>query len=160
MFDKKTKEIKSEQECLKVLNIDSFNEMNTNKMKEFISVLPRVDKDVSKEVIGNIPNVLELMKEIVDITIKSNDKSMEHTMVSYSKILDSLIEQVKDGNLNQEQKMELNKLMIEVADKKGLKDTENKKWLFDMVKNVGVTVGIVVVGALIVGANTKDDNKR
>lgn len=153
----------TKDEVKKALNINSFREISGDKIIEFISLIPNMDKDVALAIVNQFPEfgkfsngIITQLKEISNEAMKSNDNSQKEVITSYNKILDDLSEMSKNENLSLEDKMEIIDKMITVADKISVKDSENKAFLNGMLKTVApYATTALVLGITLLGVNSK-----
>ena len=170
----------SEDQVKKALNIKSFRNMSKDKIMQFVSLIPQMDKEVAIAIINQFPSCAEYAVSIVDHLnvmcdniLKSNSASQKDVIDAYKTVLESIKEQLKQDNITPELRMQLTKKMIEVADKISAKDTENKKWLKGVFKTGVGLLGLALIGAAaVLGVNIKghdipildddtdDDNKK
>ena len=170
----------SEDQVKKALNIKSLRNMSKDKIMQFVSLIPQMDKEVAIAIINQFPSYAEYAVSIVDHLnvmcdniLKSNSASQKDVIDAYKTVLESIKEQLKQDNITPELRMQLTKKMIEVADKISAKDTENKKWLKGVFKTGVGLLGLALIGAAaVLGVNIKghdipildddtdDDNKK
>ncbi len=58
-----SKKIMDEKEVKEILKIDDFRKMSKNKIVEFVSMLPKMDKEVALASINKFPNYAVMAKE-------------------------------------------------------------------------------------------------
>lgn len=145
----------SEEAVKKMLNIDSFRNLSKEKIIEFVSLIPQMDKDVAISVINQFPTfansakvMIENLKETTDRTIESNDLSQKAAIDAYRFILDQLGTLLLNDDITAEERAYITEKMIDVANQIADKDTENKSFLSNQNKVIGVAV--VCVLALMV----------
>lgn len=158
-----SKTLISEEEVKTALKIDSFRNLSKNKIIEFVSLIPNMDREVAIKIIEQYPSFAKLSESMVtqlnkmcDIALQKNEESQKLTIQGYKQILDELSYQLRLDNLSKEEREKITEQMIDIADKISLKDTENKEFIDKMVK-YGATVGLglVILGAAILGVNVK-----
>lgn len=156
----------SEKDVLKALKIDSFRNLSKEKMMEFASMLPYMDKDVALAIIDQFPKFVEFAKtaiesytQICNSILEKNDKSQTAVIQGYQTILDALAKQLEKPNLTEESRKSITEDMISVADKIAMADERNKKFFLDALGKIGLSIGgvLLVVGAAI-GINAKFGN--
>lgn len=153
----------TENEVKKALAIDSFRNMTKDKIMEFVSAIPNMDKDVAIKIIEQFPsytesanNMLAQLNIICDNAMKANGESQKEAIEAYKKILDDLGELLKKNSTTAEERAQITEQMITVADRISAKDTENKHFLNDIIKyGVPIIGGALVLGAAILGVNVK-----
>lgn len=153
----------SESDVKSALNIDSFRNLSKDKIMEFVSLIPNMDKDVALAIINQFPAYSEMAKCMVeqmtttcDVAIAENTSSQNTVYAAYRKILDDLGEILKCEDITAEERDSISSKMIEVADKMAAKDTESKNFLAWIVKNKEyVIAGALILGSVILGVNIK-----
>ena len=130
---------------------------------EFVSLIPNMDKEVAIKIIEQYPAFAKLSESMVaqlnkmcDTALEKNEESQRLTMQAYKQILDELSNQLHMEDISKEEREKITKQMIEIADKISVKDTENKAFIDKMAKySTGFAIGVVVLGAAILGVNIK-----
>ena len=161
-----SKKIVSEAEVKKALAINNFREVSKEKLVDFISLIPNMDKDVAVSVINQFPtyadyakNMVSTLKDMCDGILAENNSSQMEVISAYRKILDELSELLKKDDLSPEERTDITEKMILVADKISEEDTKNKEWLAGVLKcGVSVLGLTLIVGATILGVNIKGKN--
>ena len=153
----------TENEVKEALDIDSFRNMSKDKIMEFVSAIPNMDKDVAIKIIDQFPaytesanNMLAQLNAMCNNAMKENGESQKEAIEAYKKILDDLGELLKKDTITAEERMQITEQMITVADRISAKDTENKEFLNGIIKyGVPIIGGALVLGATILGVNVK-----
>ena len=153
----------SESQVKDALNIDSFRNLSKDKIMEFVSLIPSMDKDVALAIINQFPAYSEMARCMVeqlgatcDTVIAENTSSQNTVYAAYRKILDDLGEVLKREDITAEERDSISTKMIEIADKMAAKDSEGKNFLAWIVKNKEYVIsGALVLGAVILGVNIK-----
>lgn len=156
-----TQKIVSEEEVKKILNIESFRNLSKDKIMEFISLIPDMDKEVAISIINQFPNYIELAKLVTesfdrtkDACIEKNDISRKDVVDMYKEILNSQARLLEKEDLSEEQRRYATEQMFIAADKVAEKDTENKAFYRDVMKYGSyLTTGILMIGGVILGVN-------
>lgn len=120
----------SESDVKNALNIDSFRNLSKDKIMEFVSLIPNMDKDLAMAIINQFPAYSEMAKCVVeqltitcDSAIAENTSSQNAVYSAYRKILDDLGDILKREDITAEERDSISSKMIEVADKMAAKDT-------------------------------------
>ena len=158
-----SKTLVSVEEVKNALKIDSFRNLSKDKIMEFVSLIPNMDKEVSIKIIEQYPAFAKLSESMVaqlnkmcDTALEKNEESQRLTIQAYKQILDELSNQLHMEDISKEEREKITKQMIEIADKISVKDTENKAFIDKMVKySTGFAIGALVLGAAILGVNIK-----
>lgn len=153
----------TQEQVKDALMVDNFQNLPQDKIKEFISMIPNMDKEVAALITGQLleyqessTNMLAQMNIMCDRTLKSNDASQMEAINAYKEILNILSERLKTEKLTYDQKEKVIGDMISVADRISVKDTENKDLLKKIIKGaVFVTAGVAIlaVGMLFGGGS-------
>lgn len=162
----KVTQLVSEGNVKKALAIDNFRNLSKDKIMEFVSLIPHMDKDVAISIINQFPEyskmaieMISQLKAVSDEIIKENSDSQKETIAAYRKILDDLGELLKKDDISSEERSHITEKMIEIADKISAKDTENKDWLRSLLQNSSYILGgALLLGAVILGVNVKGHN--
>ena len=141
----------SEKKVLKKLGIDDFRHLTKDKVMVMAAMLDRMDQEVAKKALEQFPDFSGTMREIfgeykisLDKGLDANDKSV----ISYYAACDAIIaacqKELDKESLSFEERQQIFDRMLEVANMKGTKDTENKKFI--------ATLGMLGLGALSITA--------
>lgn len=153
----------SVEEVKNALKIDSFRNLSKDKIMEFVTLIPNMDKEVAIKIIEQYPAFAKLSESMVaqlnkmcDTALEKNEESQRMTIQAYKQILDELSNQLHMEDISKEEREKITKQMIEIAYKISVKDTENKAFIDKMVKySTGFAIGALVLGAAILGVNIK-----
>lgn len=151
------------EDVKKALNIDSFRNVSKDKLIEFVSLIPNMDKDVAMSIINQFPAYAEMAGSIIgqlddmcNVAIAQAGESQKEAISAYKMILVDLGELLKKDNITQEERNHITEKMILVADRISAKDSEFKTFLIDMVKAATPFIGgALVLGAVLLGVNAK-----
>lgn len=158
-----SKRLISEDQVKDALQINKFNEVSKDKIMEFVSLIPNMDKDVAISIINQFPAYSEAAKTMVDRlnvmcenVLKENNSSQKDVVQAYQLILSELAELLKKEDISAEERSVITDKMITVADRISAKDSENKEWLNQLVKyGAPIIGGALILGAAILGVNVK-----
>jgi hypothetical protein len=153
----------TENEVKKALAVDSFRNVSKDKIMEFVSAIPNMDKDVAIKIIEQFPdytesaiNMLAQLNTMCNNAMKENGESQKEAIEAYKKILDDLGELLKKDKITSEERVQITEQMITVADRISAKDTENKDFLNGIIKyGIPIIGGALLLGAAILGVNIK-----
>lgn len=156
----------SEEEVKKALNISDFRSLSKEKVMEFVSIIPKVDKEVAMSIINQFPNYVDMAKNMVGGLIHLCDNALENAKIgrkdvieSYKIVLETLKEQLNDDKLTVTERNKITDDMIEVAEKIDAVNDKHNILIKDMITKVGsVTLGVVVLGVAILGGLNNKDN--
>ena len=153
----------TENEVKKALAIEDFRNISKDKIMEFVSAIPNMDKEVAIKIIEQFPsyaesanNMIAQLNTMCSNAMKENGESQKEVIEAYKKILDDLGELLKKDAITAEERTQITKQMIDIADRISAKDTENKEFLSGITKYGGqIIVSALVLGAVILGVNVK-----
>ena len=152
----------TEQQVLKKLKITDFRHLTKDKVVAMASMLDRMDPEVAKKALEQFPNFSATMKEVIaeykgtlDNLLKENGESVKSFYDTCDAILSALQKELDREELSFEERKYIISKMTDVAQMKGMKDSENKKFLKAMA-TFGLAAVTVVAGtvAAALGANT------
>lgn len=153
----------TEKQVLKKLKIEDFRHLTKDKVIAMASMLDRMDPEVAKKALEQFPDFANTMKEVLiqykenlDILLKENGDSVRAYYDSCDAIISSLQKELEREELSFDERKFIIDKMLEVNQMKGMKDTENKKFLATLAM-CGVAVVTMVAGTLaaVLGANTQ-----
>ena len=153
----------SEGQVLEALNIESFRNLSKEKIMEFVSLIPEMDKDVALSIINQFPvyvesakTMVEQMNQLCDNLLRDNRASQEDAIMAYKSILKSLNEALERDDTSSEEQEWITNKMIDVADKIAAKDTENKAFLERMYQRGTTIIGMALLfGLALLGVKVK-----
>lgn len=152
----------NEQKVLDKLGIEDFRHLTKDKVVEFISLIPEMDPEVAKAAIVQFPEFAGTMKSImidykqeIETAIKSNDNSMKACQDAAKSLMASLDRMLQENELSYEEKIQIIDKMTEIQKMLFGKDTENKKFIRDIVAVAGfVVVAVAGVTSSLLGGNS------
>ena len=136
----------NEEKVLKKLNIEDFRFLTKDHVIKLASMADRIDPEVMKKALEQFPEFSNATKEVVGINkdtlekaFNENAKSVEDYYDVCKSLISTLQVQLEKDDLSFEQKQEIIKEMLEIHERMGLKDSENKAFILKMV-GIGATV--------------------
>ena len=118
------KQLLTEEEVKKILNIQDFRTISKDKIIQFTSLIPKLDKELAIKIINQFPNYVTMVTNIVtslinmcNEAIKSNKETEKEAINAYKAILETITKELEDGEVTPEEREKYNNQMIEVADK-------------------------------------------
>ena len=149
----------TEEAVKRALKIDSFRNLSKDKVMQFASMIPYMDKEVAIAIIGQFPRFADFGQAIVsnymqicDNILQNNKESQAAVIRGYQTILDALSKRVEAENIDADERKSITEDMIAVADKIALADLQNKKFLDKMgTKIIWLLAGISGVVAAGIG---------
>lgn len=151
----------SEAAVKKALKIDSFRNLSKDKVMQFASMIPYMDKDVAMAIINQFPEFVEFGKmaissymQLCDTILEKNNECQVAVIKGYQTILDALSRKMEADDLSEESRKAITEDMIAVADKIAQADLQNKKFLDRMVsKGAWFILGIAAMIGAGIGIN-------
>ena len=146
----------SEEAVKRALKIDSFRNLSKDKIMQFASMIPYMDKEVAISIINQFPTYAEFGKTIIsyytgicDNILQNSKASHDAAIQSYQTVLDALAKQLEKENITKSERKDITEKMIEVADKVAEADLHYQKFLERVLKKIEWTV-LIALG--IIGA--------
>ena len=155
------KKLLTEVEVKQKLDISDFRNITKDKIIQFVSLMPQMDKELSIKIIEQFPNYTNMATSIVDKLLNLCNNAIENSKVTekeaieaYKLVLLTIKKELEDKEITKEEREKYNNQMIEVADKISEIDIRNKKWLEGIIKHGSTVMCITLaVGAAILGIN-------
>lgn len=157
------KNILTEEEVKKELGIVDFRTITKDKIMQFVSLMPKLDKELAIKIIEQFPSYATMATSMVTNLIDMCNNALTNSKITekeaieaYKYVLETIRMELEDGEVTPKEKEKYNNQMIEVADKISEIDVRNKKWLENVVKyGTSVVCVTLAVGAAILGVNSK-----
>lgn len=149
-----------DKRALDLMRKDNFRGISKDNVLQLISILDKVNPEVAKDLIAQMPEairgVIESEKTYANLlttgieSIKSSTESCSETEDS---IIQSLREQAEKDNTSFEEKKFYYEKMAEAAERKEMKDTENKKVILTILRHGRevLTLGLCVTACIFIG---------
>lgn len=143
---------KSEEAVKKALKIDTFRNLSKDKIMQFASMIPYMDKEVAIAIINQFPvfadfgkSALSCYMQLCDSILERNRETTLAAVQGYQTILEALLKRMDADNLQEKERKAITKDMIEVADKIAEVDFQNKKFL----ERLGKTICWSIIGIAV-----------
>lgn len=151
----------SEDAIKKALKIDSFRNLSKEKVMQFASMIPYMDKEVALKVIDQFPvyadfgkGAIEQYTKTCDNILEKNKEGQTAVIRGYQTILDALAKKIDKEDLSEEERKSITEDMITVADKIAEADLNNKKFLDRMGNKLLFLAGMALLGVgAVLGVN-------
>jgi hypothetical protein len=147
----------SEDAVKKALKIDSFRNLSKDKVMQFASMIPYMDKDVAIAVINQFPKFADFGKVVISSysdacnkMLENNKESQASVIHGYQTILDALSVRMNANDITEDERKSITEDMITAADKIAQADIENKKFLDKMGTKL-LFAGLAVLAAVGAG---------
>ena len=138
--------------------ISDLRTFNTGDFIQIMSSFNKMDPEVLKELIGQIPNFLNFAKESMVIIkdsyeqlAKSDNESLDKVFASYDLLIDLLNENLQDAELTIDQKLEIYQMIRDIIrDKEDLhfKQQEKRHELYKQIATGVLSATVAIVGIL------------
>jgi len=149
-----------EKKIKKVLNVESFDDIDNKKASKFVSMLSKVDKNVAIKALDESGKIANAMKDTlveyyksINNVVKSADDSIKSLNENYKEIIKVLIKKLDDKDISLEESKYIIDKIIEFQKMQNTENAEHRNWL---LKALGV-IAVFVLG--IFGIKKKFDNK-
>jgi hypothetical protein len=146
----------SEDEIKQALEIDSWRNLSREKVIKFAAMMPEMDKEVALSIVAQLPvftkfglDALKVMERVHESTLNFNERSQKNVHQAYREIREVLRDELKQEELSPEEKKFLIESLMNTGTKEFEKDSENKKFLEGLAKNVAIGAGAIVLGAVV-----------
>lgn len=146
----------SEEAVKRALKIDSFRNLSKDKVMQFASMIPYMDRDVAIAIINQFPVLADFGKTAISAYMQMCDNILEKSKESqmavvqgYQTILCALSKRMEAENITEEERKSITEDMVSVADKIAEVDLQYKKFLDRMETKVlwGILGIVAFVGA-------------
>ena len=141
----------SEDAVKRALKIDSFRNLSKDKVMQFASMIPYMDKEVAIAIINQFPvyadfgrTAIEQYTEVCNSILENNKESQAAVVKGYQTILDALAKRMEKEEIPDQERQSITIDMIAVADKIAETDLNNKKFLDRMSSKILIFMGIGV----------------
>lgn len=145
------------------LNITDFRHLSKDKLIEFVSAIPEMDKDVAIRIIEQFPEFTRCAMSLVshyetmcESILRENGDSVRYVMEGYKQTLNTLGGLALDEKLDPADRRYFAEKMVNVADNMASFDTKNKGLLAGMTKYITWFIGsALLLGAVALGIKIK-----
>lgn len=160
---------KTEAEIMKVLEIDTWRNLSKDKMLQFASLVPEMDKEIALKVIEQFPefrlfgiDTLNVLEKEHTSTLLANHESQTEVHNAYREVRGILSGELKRDDLAPEDRMIIIDKVIQTADQEFAKDSENKRFLDTLFGKAAMAGGAVMTLGLVVlgGRVLRDSDPR
>ena len=156
----------SEQQVLDKLNISSFRELSRKGVVDFVSNLSKLDPEVAKKALEQVPCFVECAKEAInqikafsDESLKSNDASANEFYKECHYVIGILEKFLERPDLSQEERTFVISEIVSILDMIDKKDTEHRQGNETLTKYfIGGSLFLLGSILTIIGVNTHFDS--
>lgn len=151
MKKKIRKRYHSEEAVKKALKIESFRNLTKDKVMEFTSMIPYMEKEVAVEIIKQFPVYAEFVESVIEnytqlckTILEINKEEYEQAVYAHQYILETFAKQLEQENLTKEERKVFSDKMIEEAEKITELYLQQQKFHERVLKMIGVGVTLVL----------------
>lgn len=145
------------------LNIPDFRHVTRDKLIQFVSAIPDMDREVAIKTIEQFPEFSGCAKVMVshcesmcNSILSENGNSVQSVMNGYKQTLEVLGDLASADDIEPTDKRYFAEKMVEVADKMAIFDKSNKGFLAGIFKSFACFAGAVVFTcAAVLGVRVK-----
>lgn len=160
----------SEKALLRQLDIPDFRHMTKEKVRIFASSLPYMDRDVALKALEQFPDFAKLANELVSnlsemaqTAFSQNASSTQALQQSCNDTLAYCRERLSQPDIPQEERIRLERMMLDVIDMMRQIDADNKRFLSNLLTGAtALFLGLAAFAGTALGvaikANTQDDD--
>lgn len=160
------KHLLSPVEVKELLQVEDFRSISKDKLIEFVSAIPNMDKEVAIRIIEQFPVFSEyaqvMVKQIMQLSdsiLSANESSHQSIISAYSRTLDFLHDMSKREDLSSEERRWFTEKSVEIVYKIAEFDKDNKVFLITVLKiGAGILGGGLLLCAAIFGVNIRRNN--
>lgn len=153
----------SEDSVKRALKINTFRNVTKDKLVEFASMIPYMDKEVAISIINQFPVFADFGKaaitsytQLCNSILENNKEGQVAAINGYQTILDALSKRMMNENITSEECKSITKDMIAIADKIAEVHFKNQNFLDRM--GTKILCGVIFVTAIVgagIGINSK-----
>lgn len=156
MLKRMPKRYVSEKAVKHALKIDSFRNLSKEKIMQFASMIPYMDRDVAIAIINQFPVLADFGKaaissymQVCDNILEKSHESQMAVIQGYQTILSALSKRMEVESITDAERKSMTEDMISVAEKIAEADLQYKKFLDRMGTKVlfGILGIVAFVGA-------------
>ena len=148
MEKKIRKRYHSEEAVKKALKIESFRNLTKDKVMEFTSMIPYMEKEVAREIIKPftvfVESAIENYTQLCKTILETNKEEYEQAVHAHQYVLETFANQLEQENLTEEERREFSEKMIEEADKITELYLQQQKFHERVFKTIGGVVTLAL----------------
>lgn len=156
MLPKKALRIKfrSEEAVKKALKIKTFRNLTKDKIMQFASMIPYMDKEVAMAIIDQFPEfvgfaevAIETYRMCCQNILEQNANSSAAVITGYQTILDGLSKRLQMESITEQERKSITEDMMACAKEIAIQDEKNKKFLLEMTGKIGL--GVLALAGIV-----------
>ena len=145
------------------LNIPDFRHVTRDKLIQFVSLIPDMDREVAIKTIEQFPEfcgcatiMVRHYESMCDSILTKNGNSVQSVMDGYKQTLEILKDLASANDIDSTDKRYFAEKMVDVADKMAALDTRNKEFLAGVLKGITCFVAaVILICAAVLGVRVK-----
>lgn len=150
----------AEKRALELMQKDNFRGISKDNVLQLVSILDKVDPEVAKAIIAQMPEVLKGVIENEKVYAEVLTKGIESCNIcttacfhTEDEIVKSLQKEIDKEETSFEQKQYYFDKMAEAAERKARKDSEHKEMIMTILKYGGeaLAVGLIITSGIFIG---------
>ena len=133
------------------LNNESFRNLTKDKVMEFTSMIPYMEKEVALEIIKQFPVYVEFVESAIEnytqlckTILETNKEEYEQAVHAHQYVLETFANQLEQENLTEEERRDFSEKMIEEADKITELYLQQQKFHERVFKTIGGVVTLAL----------------
>lgn len=145
------KKISFRRSCKKALKIESFRNLTKDKVMEFTSMIPYMEKEVALEIIKQFPVYVEFVESAIEnytqlckTILETNKEEYEQAVHAHQYVLETFANQLEQENLTEEERRDFSEKMMEEADKITELYLQQQKFHERVFKTIGGVVTLAL----------------
>lgn len=152
----------TDEQIKQMLDIKDFRSISADKIRDFFSLIPNMEKEVAIKCIEQFPNFTEYAGEIVSHFYTLCDRAIssdaESSIAAYKKILDNLGVMLDYDTLNEEDRHYIIEKMVEIGDRIAGEEDKKRSFKEVVLNNAGkVALAAMVVASSMLGLRVVND---
>ncbi len=152
----------NDKKVLEQLGIKDFRHITREKVVTMASTLDKLDPEIAKKALEQFPEFTKSMREVlveyknvIEKGIESNDAGMKAVYDECNIITEALKQLLENENLSFVEKKYVIERMRDMAQLLSEKDSENKKFILNVVGIITTAVAVVLtITGSVIGVNT------
>lgn len=151
MEKKIRKRYHSKEAVKKALKIDSSRNLTKDKVMEFTSMIPYMEKEVALEIIKEFQVYVEFVESAIEnytqlckTILETNKEEYEQAVHAHQYVLETFANQLEQENLTEEERRDFSEKMIEEADKITELYLQQQKFHERVLKTIGGVVTLAL----------------
>ncbi|MEV1013207.1 hypothetical protein AB0I89_26685 [Micromonospora sp. NPDC049801] len=160
-------DVGGEDEVKRLLGITDWRGLSKEKFRQFVAMMPDMDKETRIKLIEQLPEVMRFAAEVVagmtkvhDATLAANEGSQARVQQTWDEIRATISAQLDRDDLDTDGRVALADRLILIGDRQAEADARNKTYLdrWDSKRTLGLLAAAVILTTLAAGGKTALQN--